>query len=392
MTDHDADSTDADNEPQFYVPYVKPRSDRFTDDDEADVRAASASDREAGARVRRPPAGMRRRDRREWRALEIARVQRIRADEHLAAGDSYRGGFITSPPKFMDRRSRKAWLAGEREGSKQWWERRRASTADMDVRERGGLVLALLVAGLCAWWVISGPSSSHTDSSSTPSSAAPAASSTAAIAAAPAVPVAAVPSTSASSTPTRTVGPAGEAGKLGTLDHGWAPLPTGGVTPVAAATTAAPVNPASVRIVPAPTAAISKADTATPTAAMAAWASRMCSSSWRQPYGADQRSVHTLMTDNAWKAFDPATDTAGRKLWAGIVSLQQIRRCGPITVIASPDQPIASGIAYVHYQAQRVLTSDHPGIAPVVESMSGQRMVLQQSDGRWLVSHEVIGG
>ena len=325
---YDGEPTDGAEDAELYVPYVHPRS--APDDEEETFRAAASEmDRELGARVRRPPSGMRRRDRREWRALEAARVQRLRADEHLVDGDSYRGGFIAPPPQRMDRRTRKAWLAGEREGSRQWWERRRTSPQDLATRERGGLILALIVAALCAWWVISGLTSSHTNSSSTASAVNPVVSSTTATttappsSTAPAIPVAAVPSTAGLSTPTRTVGPAGEPGKLGTLDHGWEPTPSGGVAPVPTATMAKPVDPASVRIVSAPTAAIGKADTATPTAAMAAWASRMCSSSWRQIYGADQRSVQALMTDSAWKALNPATDTAGQRLWAGIVSERQ---------------------------------------------------------------------
>ena len=389
---HDDETPDGPGE--LCVPYVHPRTES---DDKDRGHATSETDREAGARVRRPPAGMRRRDRREWRALEAARVQRLRADAHRVPGDSYRGGFITPPPQRMDRRTRKAWLAGEREGARQWWERRRTNPQDLATRERGGLVLALLLAGLCAWWVISGLTSTHHAASSNPTAVMPpVANSSTSVAAspveAPIVPAAASTSAAASASPVRTVGPAGEPGKLGTLDHGWEPAPSGGVAPVPAVTAATPVNPASVPIVPAPTAAISKADTATATAAMAAWAARMCSSSWRQPYGTDQRSVQALMTDTEWKAFDPATDTAGRKLWAGIVSLKQVRRCGPISVVASPDQPISSGIAYVHYQADRVLTSDQPGFAPVVEPMAGQRMVVQQSDGRWLVGHDVVGG
>ena len=192
--------------------------------------------------------------------------------------------------------------------------------------------------------------------------------------------------------PPRTVGPAGEPGRNGTLDHGWVPVPTGGVTPVPPAAPPTPINPGMVKLVPAPTRAVTAADRKSPTAAMTAWAVRMCPSSWRQTYGADQLSVKTLMTAAAWKSVDPAADTIARKVFGGVVSLQQVRRCGPVDVQASADQPTSSGIAYVHYQGLRVVTSDLPGMAAVVEPMAGQKILLQQPDGSWLVDVDTIGG
>lgn len=403
MTDHDDDDgydTRDGEDPQFHIPYVPHRSDPF-DELDGDEQGQDRSEAESGRgpRVRPAPAGMSRRDRRAWRELEMARIVRVRADVHR--GPSARGGFIASPPKFADRRTRKAWLAGERQGSRQWWERRRNSTADMDVRQRGALVVALLIAALCAWWVISGLHGSH--SSATPavtvattttgSGSAPATAAAAAPPPAAPVPVAVASSTSSSRAyPPRTVGPAGEPGRNGTLDHGWSPTPAGGIAPVPPAAPPTPINPATVKLLPAPTRAVTAADRKSPTAAMTAWAQRMCPSSWRQPYGTDQLSVKALMTAAAWKSVDPAADTIAAKVFGGVVSLRQVRRCGPVNVQASADQPLSSGIAYVHYQGLRVVTSDLPGTAAVVEPMAGQKILLQQRDGSWLVDVDTTGG
>jgi hypothetical protein len=388
---------------EFHVPFVPSRSGRDDTDDAERARVASEADSGSGFRVRPAPAGMSRRDRRAWRELEMARVVRVRVNSHR--GTSARGGFIASPPKFTDRRTRKAWLAGEREGSRQWWERQRNSDQDMDVRQRGALVVALLIAGVFAWWVISGLHGSHSSatpsatvgispiSTTGPGSAATTSATAAPPAAAVPVPVGVATSTGpARAYPPQTVGPAGEPGRNGTLDHGWVPVPTGGVAPIAPAPAPTPINPAAVELVPAPTAAVTAADRKSPTAAMTAWAVRMCPSSWRQPYGTDQLSVKALMTAAAWKSFDPGADTIARKVFGGVVSLKQVRRCGQISVQASADQPISSGIAYVHYQGLRVVTSDLPGMAAVVEPMSGQKILLQQRDGSWLVDVDTIGG
>jgi hypothetical protein len=406
MTDHDDDDgydTRDGQDPQFHIPYVPHRTDpadELDGDEQGPDRSAAEADSASGTRVRPAPSGMSRRDRRAWRDLEMARITRVRADAHRST--SARGGFMVSPPKFADRRTRKAWLAGERQGSRQWWERRRNSTADMDVRQRGALVVALLIAALCAWWVISGLHSSHR-SATTPAAGGSAAAtqvttsptSEAAVAAPVqgAVPVGVTPSAGPSRAYSpRTVGPAGEPGRNGTLDHGWSPTPAGGIAPVPPAAPPTPINPATVKIVPAPTRAVTAADRKSPTAAMTAWAIRMCPSSWRQPYGADQLSVKSLMTAAAWKPFDPAADTIARKVFGGVVSLRQVRRCGQISAAASADQPLSSGIAYVHYQGLRVVTSDLPGTAAVVEPMAGQKILLQQRDSSWLVDVDTIGG
>ena len=390
-----------------YRPWTPRNADRTFDDPDADgwvderdpfTRAASEQDREPGARLRRPPSGMGRRDRREWKMLEAARVHRLRTDELRSAPEgSFRPGFVTSPPKYLDRRSRRAWLATERESSKSWWEHRRSSTRDVGNRQRGALAVALVAGGLLSWWVIAGwahhPAAGATTapavSSTTSASSMPAAPPVSAAAAAAPVPSsapAAAPvnpvSTAAASRP----GLAGEPGRLGTLDHGWSPTPAGGVPPIPAPPSATPINPATVQLVDRPTRAVSAADTADPKAAVTAWAARMCPQRWTDSFLADRAPVKPLMTTSGWA--DEIGDPQEQDYWAFAADRKQEIRCAAVTVTVSPDQPTAGGLAYVLYRGLRVVTIGATGgsrSAPVVTVMSGVRTVLRQPDGRWLV-------
>ena len=364
-------------------------------DHEPFVAAATPADREHGPRVRRPPKGMRRKDRREWNLLETARVHRLRTDELRNADDgSFRPGFISSPPKFLDHRSRRAWLAIERESSKAWWERRRTRGGDSAVRERGTLIIALGAAALLAAWVIYG--AVH-HSTSSPPAGSPGASTAAA--AAPA----AVPSTGsvASSGPVAvvatvaavpSVGPAGEPGRNGTLGApGWSPTPSGGVTPIAPVYASTPVDPKTVKLVAAPTGPITKADTATPTSAVAAWAARACPHTYKRTFAQFQATLKPIMTDNAWTA--ESSDSDFVQLWStSIVPQQQTYRCSAVTVTLNTDHEVTGGMAVVVYSGLRVISSARPGVAAVVTTMAGSRAVLRQADGRWLVGAAQIGG
>ena len=378
-----------------YRPWTPGSGDRTFDDpdgwvDERDpfTRAASEQDREPGARLRRAPSGMGRRDRREWKMLEAARVHRLRTDELRSAPQgSFRPGFVTSPPKYLDRRSRRAWLAIERESSKSWWEQRRSSKRDVGNRERGALAVALVAGGLLTWWVIGGWLH-HSGSAAAPAVQARA-SVISSPAAGPPIPapttgaVAAAPvSTAAASRP----GPAGEPGRLGTLDHGWSPTPAGGVPPIAAPPSATPINPATVQLVDRPTRAVSAADTADPKAAVTAWAARMCPQRWTDSFLADRAPVKPLMTASGWA--DEIGNPQEQGYWAFAADRKQQIRCAAVTVTVSPDQPTAGGLAYVLYRGLRVVTIGAPGggrSAPVVTVISGVRTVLRQPDGRWLV-------
>jgi len=404
MTGHDADADAGDGAGReqgvggVYRPWTPGSADRTFDDPDADVdgwvdeqdpftRAASEQDREPGARLRRAPSGMGRRDRREWKMLEAARVHRLRTDELRSAPEgSFRPGFVTSPPKYLDRRSRRAWLATERESSKSWWEHRRSSTRDVGNRQRGALAVALIAGGLLSWWVIAGwahhpaagattaPAvSSTTYASSMPAAALPVPSS---------APAAAPVSTAAATRP----GPAGEPGRLGTLDHGWSPTPAGGVPAIPAPPSATPINPATVQLVDRPTRAVSAADTADPKAAVTAWAARMCPQRWTDSFLADRAPVKPLMTTSGWA--DEIGDPQEQDYWAFAADRKQEIRCAAVTVTVSPDQPTGGGLAYVLYRGVRVVTIGAAGgsrSAPVVTEMFGVRTVLRQSDGRWLV-------
>jgi len=408
MTGHDA----ADSAPPdegvggVYRPWTPGSADRTFDDPDADgdgwvdeqdpfTRAASEQDREPGARLRRAPSGMGRRDRREWKMLEAARVHRLRTDELRGAPEgSFRPGFVTSPPKYLDRRSRRAWLAIERESSKSWWEHRRSSTRDVGNRQRGALAVALVAGGLLSWWVIAGWAHHPAAGATT----APAVSSTASASSLPAAPpvsaaaaAASVPSSAPAAAPVSAAvvsgpGPAGEPGRLGTLDHGWSPTPAGGVPAIPAPPPATPINPATVQLVDRPTRAVSAADTADPKAAVTAWAARMCPQRWKDSFGADRAPVKPLMTASGWA--DEIGNPQEQGYWAFAADRKQQIRCAAITVTVSPDQPTAGGLAYVLYRGLRVVTIGAPGggrSAPVVTVMSGVRTVLRQPGGRWLV-------
>jgi len=406
MTGHDAADSAAPDEGVggVYRPWTPGSADRPFDDvdgwvDERDpfTRVASEQDREPGVRLRRAPSGMGRRDRREWKMLEAARVHRLRTDELRSAPEgSFRPGFVTSPPKYLDRRSRRAWLAIERESSKSWWEHRRSWTRDVGNRERGALAVALVAGGLLSWWVIAGwlhhpaatapPAvSSTTSAGSLPAAAPPVSAAAAAVPVPSSAPVAGPVnpvSTAAASRP----GPAGEPGQLGTLDHGWSPTPAGGVPAIPAPPAATPINPASVHLIARPTGRVGAADTADPKAAVSAWAARMCPQRWTDTFLADRAAVKPLMTTSGWA--DEIGNPQEQDYWAFAADRKQETRCAAVTVTVSPDQPTGGGLAYVLYRGLRVVTIGAPAggrSAPVVTVMSGVRTVLRQPDGRWLV-------
>ena len=400
---HEVGSADSGEAAGMYVPWTPRSGRRNLDEVNGDgagwadpfTQAASEQDREQGPRLRRPPSGMGRRDRREWNMLEAARVHRLRA-EALRAGpeDSFGPGFISSPPKYLDRRSRKAWLAIERESSKSWWERQHHSTHNMAGRERGALAFALIAAALLGWWVIAGLVHHSTGPAATAvvpvlvsGSSAPGGATSAAAARAPASTAAAAPSMAGS------VGPAGEPGRLGTMNPGWSPTPSGGVPAITVFPTPQKVDPAAVTVISAPAGPVTAADTATPKAAVAAWAVRMCPQpSLTQDFLAARTPVKPLMTAAGWAEI---TSTEEQGAWKLGPASRQTTRCGAITVTVSPDQPTSGGLAYVLFRGFRVVTTNPStagttaastaGSGRVVTVMSGVRTVLQQSDGRWLV-------
>ncbi|GGM15880.1 hypothetical protein [Nakamurella endophytica] len=345
-----------------------------------------------GPRLRPPPAGMQRRDRREWRMLEAARLHRLLAADRRADPDgSWRGGFLQPAPGWMNRKARKAWLAAERQEARQWWQHRRTAGGDARERATGALllaaVIAVVVAALAAGLLIS-RLSGHVSSSST-SSLEPTG--------------AFVPSVTSSRsawsdarTGTRMSrpGPAGEPGRAaGTalLGSGWEPTPAGGVIAVKPSTgRGLRVDAAAVRPAPIPTTAPTDRDLSTPTGAVRAWLARTCAADWRRPFGASVTLARPAMTGREWTVEDPARDREGRAWWeAQVVPGRQLLMCGGFTAALSDGHQASSTFARVVFTADKVLTE--PGRSARVWRTAGVRQVVL-SDGRWLVDAAVVGG
>ena len=357
----------------------------------------------AAVRMRPPPKGLKRADRREWRRIEVARINRaaetVSASRRTADAAGWSGGFIKNPPRGLGRKGRRAWLAAEHEATTVWWAQRRASNRDIQARTAGAAVLALLLGVGVIVWVIT------RHHSSPPSQAAPISISVnaplPAITASAAFPASVSYSSAVQTVPgatgsvaVETVNPAvGATPTVAPPVSGrWQPTPAGGVPAITSAPRAAVVSPASVRLVAAPTGPISGADQASAQAVVTAWLARTCPSSWRDPFGADLTRGKTLETAAAWNVDDPAHDRAGAALWrSDVVAHQQTRQCGNLTVTVSPDQPLTAGGGFVLYSADRVVTSAAGGKPPVVEQLSGARRVIAVA-GKWFVDAPVIGG
>lgn len=358
--------------------------------------------------IRPPPKGLSRRDRHEWRTLELGRLQR---ETHAAQQLSHQQragwgkGFIRNPPRGLGREGRRAWLAAERDSTRSWWAARRASEKDIDARSVGVLVVVLLIGAALMYVAMFGR---HT----APPAAGPAAQ-TAAAAAAPgtpttlttsppaaAVPAATMPATAAADSSRAALTGAGDlpgAGLSGAqsglqpLAGHWQPTPAGGVTPVGVPA-ATPIDPAAVKVLPAATGPATPAQLATPVGAVIAWLARTCPSRAADPYGAGVAAGRPVMTTAGWAAAAQqlAADTAGPGLWKAAAADRQSWACGDFDVQLSADAPTGGGVAFVEYSAHRVVTT--PGQRPRVEQLLGARMVIRQAGGRWLVDRPVIGG
>jgi len=353
-------------------------------------------------RVRPPPKGLSRRDRHQWRTLEVARAQReTRAAEQLSHQQrvGWKKGFIRNPPRGLGRTGRRVWLAAERDATRGWWAQQRASDQDIDARSAGVLVVVLLLGAGLLYLAVFGRHS-------TPAAAGPAPQMSSAVAAAPptSAAAAALPTAPATSTASGAARPAvpgageqGDAGVSGArtgpqpVAGRWQPTPAGGVAPVPAPTVAA-LDPAGVKLVPQPVGPATAAQLATPVGAVTAWLARTCPSRFTLPYGADAAAGRPVMTGAGWAAARQqlASDPTGPGLWKAAAADRQTRACGDFDVQLSADAPTGGGVAFVEYTAHRVVTA--PGAAPRVEQLGGARMAIRQSDGRWLVDRPVIGG
>lgn len=401
MTDRDDD---------LHLPYAgqaasHPESDDLSWIQDGDLYTEQDTTAAQVTRVRPPPKGLSRRDRHEWRNLEVARIQReTQAAEEISHQQrtGWSKGFIRNPPRGLGRQGRNFWLAAERESTRRWWAQRRASDQDIEARSVGVLVVVLLLGAGLTTLAVSGR---HSTPVSTDPPAQPPISASATSPPAAAEATVTSPTTptlpSAAGTVRATVpgtGNRADAGLLGAastgpqpIDGRWQPTPTGGVDPVPAPT---PVHldPAAVKLVPQPVGGAPAAQLATPVGAVTAWLARTCPSRFTQPYGADVAAGRPVMTGAGWTAAKAqlAGDTTGPKLWHTAAADREIRDCGDYDVQLSADAPTTGGVAFVGYLAHRVVTA--PGAAPRVEQLAGARITIRQSDGRWLVDRPVLGG
>jgi hypothetical protein len=354
-----------------------------------------------------PPKGLSRRDRHEWRTLELARLQReTQATQQLSHQQraGWSKGFIRNPPRGLGRRGRRAWLAAERDSTRSWWAARRASNQDIDARSVGVLVVVLLIGAGLMYVALFGR---HT----TPTATGPAAPSPA-TAVAPGIPAMLVTSPPAAVVPAATTAATTSSGSRAALTRAgdlpgaglsgahsgpqplaghWQPTPAGGVTPIGVPAPA-PIDPAAVKLLPPATGPATAAQLSTPVGAVTAWLARTCPSRPGDPYGADVAAGRPVMTTAGWAAAAAAlaADTAGPGLWKAAAAARQSRTCGDFDVQLSTDAPSSGGVAFVEYTAHRVVTT--PGQGPRVEQLLGARMVIRQAGGRWLVDRAVIGG
>ena len=395
---------------QVYLPFAgrshadsssndgEPFDDLDDDDFDDDLRDGPPVE---AVRVRPPPKGLSRADRREWQRLEVARVNRqaqaLVGRRHGAAG-GWSGGFMKNPPRGLGRKGRKAWHTAEQEATKAWWTQRRASSHDIDARAAGAAVLALVIGiAVVVALAVHRPAPAGSATAAAPQlgttmTTSVGTASAAQASAAQASPAAVVPgATGPVAVATRNTAVGVTPTVAPPLAGRWQPTPAGGV-PAATPTAAPPINPSTVRVQPAPTDAVTPVDQTSPQAAVTAWLSRTCPSSWRDPFGADLTRGKELETAAAWKADNPASDTVGAALWRSeVIVHHQTRLCGNLQVVLSPDQPITARGGFVLYSADRVVTSAAGGLPVTVERLSGGRRVVKQA-GVWRVDVAVVGG
>lgn len=358
--------------------------------------------------VRPPPARMSRRDRRAWMEIEAGRIARVR-DRQREEGLGFSDGFAHRPPRALGRSGRRAFRAADRVNRAQWWERRRAR--DADTRAIGVLILTLLLVAYIAFRLIWGGND------------APAQGSTLAGSLAASVPAAAVsestgdatassgelsqtsPSSAPTSVPATSAAPAtsrataaGSAsaptslfGNGGNTSRSPAPVTATSLLPAGVATVIA--APANTTGVPAPSGPVPAADRKTASSTGLAWFRRTCGRSWQQPFGAALTANRAAMTRQGWAYADPARDAQGRQWWAGVVKARQIRRCSHLSVekFAGP-APSGPATVVMVFQADRIVTSEQPGVAVTVEKVNELRTMNRGDDGLWSVGPVKMAG
>ncbi len=268
--DRDGDSDDADGHSDFADRNEPGDTSKF--DDETEPGDESGGDGEVPdpqlTPMRTPPNGLSRRERHEWRQLELARLHRETRTAQRSCRERRTGwqqGFIRNPPPGLGRRGRKAWLAAERGATRAWWDQRRASKQDLQARSVGVLVIAVLLGGALLWVLFV----NHSATSTRAAALAPAVPAAPVVAATPMPPVplapagpdaapterltGAVPMVTTLASTTAAAADQGSTGAAAPTDGApppvagrWEPTPAGGVTPIRAVP-AAPLDPAGSR-------------------------------------------------------------------------------------------------------------------------------------------------
>lgn len=365
----------------------------------------TAAPTEEELRMRPPPPGMSRKDRKVWQEIEAERIASAR-DRARSDGD-FRGGFASKPPRGLGRRGRRAFRAEDRTRRTQWWKRQ--WDRDQDTRAVGVVVLMVLLLGFLAFRLI-------TRDDPTPNTAAPVAGAAALTSDAMASPTAAptsdamasptAPSTAStgpdSSGPTRTSertsqspgssrqgstesGVFGNGGNTST-PGGQTTAPAAGVVTVVL-TSGSPVPPEI------PTGTVSAGERKSADSAGLAWFQRTCGSQWTDLFGAALTANRSLMTGPGWAYANPERDAKGRSWWAGVVDGRQTRVCLDVTV-GPFDGPAPTGptSTTLLFQANRVVTSDLPDATTTVEKVSELRTMSRGRDGLWSVGPPVMAG
>lgn len=347
-----------------------------------------------GPRAGAIPAGLSRRDRREWRAIEAERLAEAR--DAGRTPDRWSSGFARKPPKGLGRRGRRVFREEDRRRRSVWWARQK--DRDLDTRGVGVLVITLLVFGVILvrllWPSGDRPSAAGGAATAVPVSSPPVAAtftpSTAAVTASAdpttaATPSAAVADTASSAAPS----PPSSTVVFGNGTNTATSVPAQ-VTRAADVTAVLPSGSTALVIAAAPTGAITTAGRSTPVAAAAAWFARTCPSSWRERYGAALIANRSVMTGPAWAYANPAGDALGQRWWAGAVKARQTRRCTtPAAALFGGPQPANKDLAVVTLSADRLVTA--PGAKPVVEKVF-QLRYMARAGSVWSVGPLVVGG
>lgn len=345
-------------------------------------------------RMRPPPPGMSRKDRKVWQEIEAERIASAR--DRARTDGNFRGGFASRPPRGLGRRGRRAFRAEDRTRRTQWWKRQ--WDRDQDTRAVGVVVLMVLLLAFLAFRLI-------TRDDPAPNAASPAAPVPTSDAMASPTALSTAETEPTSSGPARTSGPTSQASR-------WTPVSRPGSTesgvfgnggnssPPAPQTTAAPAGVVTVEptggapVAPEiPAGTVSAGERRSADSAGLAWFQRTCGSKWTDPFGAALTANRSVMTDRGWAYANPERDSKGQTWWASVVTGRETRVCLDMSVEPF-DGPAPTGPSSTTllFQANRVVTSDLPTASTMVEKVSELRTMSRGKDGLWSVGPPVMAG